>query len=301
MKNNLKFSVAQKINIYINGNISNKCLSFLNKIYNNFDKIIEKPIFELKIEVTDSLPKINATTQLGKDGYANKNTFIQNSGHFFIMEKNVLTIGVPSKVKRGRVPFKRITPGRHLSDEIIEPFLQVLLLECNATFVHASSVYVNGKVDVLMGWRGTGKTNAILKNIDSKEIWSDDLSIIDSEGYVYPYLRPIRLYSYNLPLINKKYIAKNNLNIKKYITPSWRPVHYLQLQNKSSVEKGRLNSLTYLNNPESSNLAKDSEEIMKFEQLFFENIRLMLQHLKILKVNNSIEKIINDALLTIDK
>lgn len=178
---------------------------------------------------------------------------------------------MPLNVKRGRIPFKRKTSGRHITDEIIEPFLQLSLLASNATFVHASSIYENEKVKVLMGWRGTGKTNAILEDFENKEIWSDDLAIIDSKGFVYPYLRPIRIYSYNLPLLNNDYVIENKLKYKKYFTPPWRPIHYLPL-NKTKITKGALGDFLYLNKVKNRSLATKAQDVMEFEQIFFKKL-----------------------------
>jgi len=296
MKNKHQFSLAQRINVNIYGSVTKDCLNFIKLIYQNFDKTLESPEATLNIEITDVLPEIENKFQLGKDGYSDDKTLVLSSGHSITREESGFTIKVPSKVKRGRIPFKRLTPGRHITDEIIEPFLQLLLLDTNATFVHASSVYENEEVDVLMGWRGTGKTNAILKDFGSKEIWSDDLAIIDTDGFVYPYLRPIRLYSYNLPLIDKGYLKNHNLNFKKHITPPWRPVHYLPLKNKNNIKRAKLKKIYYLNNPNSSSLGKDAEEIMHFEQLFFENYRIMLKHLGVFKNKRTVSDIINKAL-----
>lgn len=296
MKNKYQFSLAQRININISGAMSKDCCNFIELIYKNFDKTLENPTATLNVELTDVLPKIESKIQLGKDGYADDNTLILNSGHSITRIENGFNIKVPSKVKRGKIPFKRTTPGRHITDEIIEPFLQLLLLDSDATFVHASSVYENEEVKVLMGWRGTGKTNAILKDFDSKEIWSDDLAIIDTDGFVYPYLRPIRLYSYNLPLLNEDYLRKHKLNFKKRITPPWQPVHYLPLETKSNHKKAKLKKINYLNNPKSLRIGEDAEEIMHFEQLFFEDFRIMLKHLGIYETNNSVADIVNKAL-----
>ncbi|WP_299121229.1 hypothetical protein [uncultured Winogradskyella sp.] len=293
---NYQFSLANRVNVNIKGLLSKSCLNFIKLIYENFDKPLEDPKSVLNVTITDSIPNIENVTSLGKDCVANDKTVVFNTGHFIVRTEKGFDIGVPTKVKRGRIPFKRITPGRHITDELIEPFMQILLLESNATFVHASSVLDNGKVDVIMGWRGTGKTNAILKELNTKEIWSDDLSVVDTEGFVYPYLRPIRLYSYNLPLIDKNYRAKHNLDIKKFITPPWQPVHYLPLKNKNTINKAKLNKLYYLNRPNGFNLPKDAEEIMNFEQLFFDHYKIIMKHLGILEEGNSIESVLNSAM-----
>jgi hypothetical protein len=293
-----EFSIAERINVEISGELSNDCISFLKKIYENFDEKCETPKFILKVVVTDEIPKIKKKYSLGKDGYFDEKTLILSSGHFFIRSQdNILKVGIPTKVKRGRIPFKRVTPGRHITDEIIEPLLQIILQRYDATFVHASSIYENGKVSVIMGWRGTGKTNAILKDFEKKEIWSDDLSIIDSEGFVYPYLRPIRLYSYNLPLIDKSYLKTHKLNLKKYITPPWKPVHYLSLQTKSETKKAPMGEMIFLNDKKTRTLAQDSENIMEFEQIFFKNYQIMLNQSRIFKSRPNVKKIIDEALI----
>lgn len=300
MKPIKEFSVAQKINVFILGESSKNAKDFIDKIYENFDSPLKHSQFSLYIKITDEIPVIEKEHELGKDGYYGQDALILNTGHFFIRNNDTtLTVGVPTKVKRGRIPFKRITPGRHISDEIIEPLLQLALLKCDATFVHASTVYENGKANVLMGWRGTGKTNAILEDFESKEIWSDDLAIIDINGFVYPYLRPIRIYSYNIPLLSPDYIKKHNLNIKKLITPFWRPVHYLPLKSSAEQEKrATLGKFIFLNNKQSDTLAEDAENIMDFEQIFFNHFKIMLDQSGVFKVKNKVKEIISQALNT---
>ncbi|SMG43632.1 hypothetical protein [Arenibacter troitsensis] len=292
-----EFSVAQRINVSVYGTVNSSCESFLKMIYHNFDNTIEAPKYHLKINVSDVIPKIKKTVELGKDAFYDENTLVLKSGHYFIRDsEKSLTVGIPTKVKRGRIPFKRTTPGRHITDEIIEPLLQLLLLNCNATFVHASSIYKDGKVDVLMGWRGTGKTNAILKDMSKNNIWSDDLAIIDNHGYVYPYLRPIRIYSYNIPLLDPEYISKHKLKFKRRITPPWQPVHYLPLSTETGVKSAPLNEFIYLNDRTSKKLAKDAKNIMLFEQIYFKDYQIMLEQAGVFKVKNKVGYIINEAL-----
>lgn len=298
----MKFSVANRINVSIGGALSRDCQSFLDKIYAHFESPLSAPEFSLNVQVTDQIPDIEKVISLGKDGYYDEKTLVLSSGHFFTSnDSNILEVGVPTRVKRGRIPFKRKTPGRHLSDEIIEPLLSLILHKFSCTFLHASALYEEGSVTVLMGWRGTGKTNAILKDFESRDVWSDDLTILDSKGMVYPYLRPIRLYSYNLELLDPEYVKKHRLKFKSLLTPPWRPVHYLPLQDKTGTGSAPLKVLIYLNDKKSDSLPKDSERIMRFEQSFFTHNRIMLAQSGIFRSNDRTREVVEKALNSIRK
>lgn len=293
------FSVAEKINVVVKSEkYYSEVASFLKIIYANFKGPIENPSYTLEVIVTDKKPKMKPTFILGKDGFSNDQTLVLSSGHFFSNSEKKLTVGVPEKVKRGRVPYKRTVAGRHLSDEIIEPILQLIFLKLNTTFLHASSIFDirEESVEVLMGWRGTGKTNAVLKVLSdkNKEIFSDDLSILDSNGNVFPYPRPIRLYSYNLNLLEDDELKKK-LKVKALVTPPWQPVYYLPL-NKISKWKVRLSKIHYLNNPETNNIAKECEDIMLFEQGFFNSYKIMLSHTNIFNVTTTTQNVVVTAL-----
>jgi hypothetical protein len=298
----MKFSVANRINVSIEGSLSRDCQSFLAKIYSHFDAPLSTPDFSLIVKITDDIPDIEKVIVLGKDGYYNAKTLVLNSGHFFTRRNaRTLEVGIPKRVKRGRVPFKRETPGRHVSDEIIEPLLTLVLHKLNCTFLHASALYDKGSVTVLMGWRGTGKTNAILKDFGSKEVWSDDLTILDSNGMVYPYLRPIRLYAYNLELLDQEYVKRHHLKLKSLLTPPWRPVHYLPLLDKAGAGSAPLKELIYLNDKKSKSLPRDAERIMRFEQSFFMHYRIMLAQSGIFRSIDKTRIVVEQALNSLHK
>lgn len=298
--NEICFSVASLVNIKIFGNLTKSNYDFIKLIYSDFDKPIENQKFDIILEVTDKIPSIEKNVKLGKDAYFKENCLVLSSGHFYIRKDNTLHIGVPSKVKRGRVPFKRSAAGRHITDEILEPILGLVLLENGAAFLHASS-FVEGNVSkVIMGWRGTGKTNSILKELPTKDIWSDDLTIIDKDGFIHPYRRPIRIYSYNIDLLDKNYTKNNQLKLKSLFTPPWRPVHYLPLAKIDSRLKIKLGQLTYLNDSKNNDIAQLSEQVMSFEQLFFEDTKIMLSMANIFNIKLTTEDIVNSALSSID-
>ena len=293
------FSIAGKVNVSIFGSINQDAADFLGLIYRNFDSKLKDPMFEIVVEITDVIPIIEKKIEFGRDAYCSENTLILKSGHFFIRTGNVIHIGIPTSVKRGRVPFKRSTVGRHISDEVLEPIIGLALLECGAAFLHASSYVESGKATVLMGWRGTGKTNAILRNIESRLVLSDDLSIIDGDGYVYAYNRPIRIYSYNIKLLKNEYIDKHKLNIRRWITPKWRPVHYLEIKPLLSTKKFKLKKLHYLNAPDSESLDLQAELIMDFEQIFFSGSKILLYKAGLFSKEHSIRNVLSRALRNI--
>jgi hypothetical protein len=290
------FSVASKINVKILGGFKKKSAEFISAIFADFDGPLDKPNFTINIKLTDNIPKLKEKVSLGKDGVYGENFLVLKTGHYFVRFEKSIEIGVPTKVKRGRVPFKRSTPGRHITDEVLEPILANILLENGCTFLHAATYIESNKAQVLMGWRGTGKTKSILQEFEKKRIWADDLSILDEAGFVYPYNRPIRIYSYNIPSLSDEYVKNNFLNIKRFFTPPWRPVHYLPINNIDKNSKVKLGNLTFLNDIHINNLEEISDQIMAFEHVFFEEIKIMLQVAKIFDNQTTTKKIVAKAL-----
>ncbi len=300
MLNLFKFSVANCINVDIKIEKKNKsAASFIARAYNEFSKPIINPRYELNVVVGSKKIFNKENYRLGKDAIMFENGFLTSSGHAYFVNSNQLNIHIPHKVKRGKIPFKRKTPGRHVVDEIIEPVLQMLLLNCERTFLHAATVLMDGKAKLYMGWRNTGKTDSLLEKISNNEVWSDDLSIIEKDGSVYPYPRPIRLYSYN---INKaKHILESPLlaKMKAFITPPWKPVHYVPLK-ITNKRKAPISQLFFLNNPSSTSLAIDAENIINFENSFFYAIKILFRQARVLQTNSTCQSIVSSALDSIN-
>ena len=57
-----------------------------------------------------------------------------------------------------------------------------------------------------------------------------------------------------------------------------------------------LGEFIYLNNKQSDNLAEDAENIMDFEQIFFNHYKIMLNQSGVFRVKKKVRKIINKAL-----
>lgn len=76
---------------------------------------------------------------------------------------------------------------------------QLLQLQHEQSYIHASSMERDGKGLAIMGWGGVGKTTSALKLVQ-EEGWrflSDDLGIIDEEGTLFPAPKRLQIYGYN--------------------------------------------------------------------------------------------------------
>ena len=287
----ISFSIANRVNVNITPQ-NEKVFDFIEMIYRSFPKPTTLSSLELNVSVKDVSPT-GLSLKLGKDAVLEEGKILLNTGHYFTRKENVIEVIIPLKVKRGRIPFKRDTPGRHITDEIVEPILKELLQELDAAFLHASSYVENDKATVVMAWRATGKTQTILKLLGKNKVLSDDLAILDTKGKVYAYPRPIRVYSYNIidmPFSNSE---KKKLYRKARLTPPWQPVVYYQLEMKDEQEYP-LGELKFLNNIK-QNVAVLADHIIEFEYAYFNPWRKMLQIANILKVSST-EEIISKSL-----
>ena len=117
---------------------------------------------------------------------------------------------------------------------IIELMIRNISVKKNSVFIHASSFYYKNKLHIFPAWGGIGKTNLLIHFLNDNAIFfGDDLIIINSDGTVYPYLKPVNLLYYNFEtfpdlLNNFKKINKILLKslkffqiIKKYFKRSY--------------------------------------------------------------------------------
>lgn len=84
--------------------------------------------------------------------------------------------------------------------DIFEPICQVLMLKNGFTFLHAGSISFDGYGVAFTGWGGAGKTSttsALVKQSNKIKFLSDDLTIITSQGKLYPYYKSSVIYPYN--------------------------------------------------------------------------------------------------------
>lgn len=82
---------------------------------------------------------------------------------------------------------------------VLEPLMRVRALACGHTFVHSSTVQLDGRAVLLSAWGNTGKTNLLLHFWQNGgTMLSDDWSVLMADGRVAGYPRPVNLMNYNL-------------------------------------------------------------------------------------------------------
>lgn len=285
----IEFSVAEKVNIHIEtSSMSKGCMAFLDMIYKDFAAPVEKPEKVIRVRVGDENCTTDDLIRLGGDAFYNSGILYLTSGHCFTKAGEEVKVVVPTRVKRGRIPFKRPTPGRHISDEIIEPLLVAILQGLGVSCYHASAILQEGEATVNVAWRGTGKTDAVLPHVFEGSVLSDDLSLVDEvEGILYAYPRPLRLYRYNIDRLNIDRVSKIKLRLKAKVTPPWQPVEYISL--KPSLLSVREYKKVYLNEVKSDashdgcfNMEELYKNITEFEFSYFDATKAMLKLAKVI-------------------
>lgn len=90
--------------------------------------------------------------------------------------------------------------GVFLQAQVLEPVMYMKLLEENILFMHAGGVTKGDMGILLPAYGGTGKTTLSMALLNQgHKLLGDDLLIVDIEkGMVYPYPRPLHIFTYNV-------------------------------------------------------------------------------------------------------
>jgi hypothetical protein len=83
---------------------------------------------------------------------------------------------------------------------IFDYLTQIGNLEVGQTYVHASSFHKGDRAVGIFAWGGIGKTTAMLKMVMNGgwKFLSDDLGLLDAEGYLWRSPKRMQIYAYNL-------------------------------------------------------------------------------------------------------
>jgi len=99
--------------------------------------------------------------------------------------------------------------------DIFDYVTQLKNVNKNQSYMHASSFFKNGKAIAMVAWGGIGKTTSMLKLVteDGWHFLSDDLGLIDSDGYIYRTPKKMQIYAYNVegqPFLKKLLLKDRN-------------------------------------------------------------------------------------------
>jgi hypothetical protein len=145
-----------------------------------------------------------------------KEILCSSSGFFYrVAEENgVLTVDIRSNAIVGR---RKMFPGiakirdwnfllpaeqvaKNFMYDVFDYLTQLQNLEVRQSYVHASSFTKDNRTVAVVAWGGIGKTTSMLKLVaeDNWKFLSDDLGIIDEEGFIYRSPKKMQIYAYNV-------------------------------------------------------------------------------------------------------
>jgi hypothetical protein len=92
------------------------------------------------------------------------------------------------------------TLAKNFIYDIFDYICQIALVECGASFIHASAVEIDGSCLLISGLGGAGKSTTALNLVLSgrAKYLSDDLAILDQSGCVWRSPKKLQVYGYNV-------------------------------------------------------------------------------------------------------
>jgi len=149
---------------------------------------------QIKVSIVNSLPKANSNDIVGTQKY--KRLF-----NYQYLIRNINTDEVLIYFQSHYIDKIYMNAiGVFLQAQILEPIMYMKLLEQNILFMHAGGVCDKENGFLLPAYGGTGKTTfsiALLRH--GYKLLGDDLLFVDiNRGKVYPYQRPLHLFTYNI-------------------------------------------------------------------------------------------------------
>ncbi|MBA7697217.1 hypothetical protein ES703_105877 [subsurface metagenome] len=115
---------------------------------------------------------------------------------------------------------------------IVEQIMQLFFLQKGFTFIHGAAVSKGGRGICICAFPRTGKTNTFLSLMlgqEKYEILSEELSIINQNGMVFPYphstsvdCHQLRLFPSLIDLLANGYIAKQKIKFQVWLPNRYR-------------------------------------------------------------------------------
>ncbi len=92
----------------------------------------------------------------------------------------------------------------------VEPVLRWMFAERGYALVHAACVEKDGAAFFITAQTDTGKTTTMLKVLDKSDFRfvSDDLTLIDAEGHVLPYPKPLTISAHTLHAVERNRLSR---------------------------------------------------------------------------------------------
>ena len=119
-------------------------------------------------------------------------------------------------------------------------FLQLLFLQRNMMFIHSVGIIINGKGVLLPALPGMHKTSFVARALKAKNVkmLGDEFTLIDKDGYLYPYPQHFYLTTEHKPFFPEYFKSNdikfpNELNLRKRVM---RRLRYI-LNTMSEEEK----------------------------------------------------------------
>lgn len=109
--------------------------------------------------------------------------------------------------------------GAFVQGQLLEPIIYQKLLENGVLFMHAAGVSKDGQAFVFPAHGGTGKTTLSLALMrHGYDLMGDDLLLVDTRDLtVYPYARPLHLFTYNLQMLSVPFRVRMAIATKDVI------------------------------------------------------------------------------------
>lgn len=98
---------------------------------------------------------------------------------------------------------------------LVEPLLRFLLVQQNRMLLHAATVAISGQTITLSAKTDTGKTGTILRLLHAHggEFYSDDMVIVDADGVLSRYPKPLTLSAHTV-----RSTPSHRLNVRSRLT-----------------------------------------------------------------------------------